>query len=56
MLKDHLGNVRMVLTAERDTAFYPPASMETAEEQAEIAYYSGITETRAALPVDYPED
>lgn len=38
-LKDHLGNVRMVLTDEQATDAYPPATIETAERPEEIKYY-----------------
>jgi RHS repeat-associated protein len=40
-LRDHLGNVRTVLTEEKDTAFYMPASLETANLATEKLYYSG---------------
>lgn len=38
-LKDHLGNVRMVLTEEKDTAFYPSATIEDSRRTEEIKYY-----------------
>jgi RHS repeat-associated protein len=38
-LKDHLGNVRMVLTAEKDTVGYPPATIETATRANELQHY-----------------
>jgi RHS repeat-associated protein len=38
-LKDHLGNVRMVLTEEKDTARYPAATIETATRANESKYY-----------------
>jgi RHS repeat-associated protein len=38
-LKDHLGNVRMVLTNEKDTSFYPPATLEKASRNEEKKYY-----------------
>lgn len=38
-LKDHLGNVRMVLTEEKDTVPYQPATMETATIADEQTYY-----------------
>jgi RHS repeat-associated protein len=47
-LKDHLGNVRMVLTDEQKTDAYPPASMETAQSSTEDSLYSNIENTRYA--------
>jgi len=40
-LRDHLNNVRTVLTEQKDTSFYPPASLETASLATEKLYYSG---------------
>jgi RHS repeat-associated protein len=54
--KDHLGNVRIVLTDQRDTARYPEASMETAKLGRDTLYYSKIPETRVILPSGYPGD
>lgn len=56
MLKDHLGNVRMVLTEEKDTSFYPAATMETATSTTEETFYSNLPATRNDLPADYPSD
>jgi hypothetical protein len=55
-IKDHLGNVRMVLTEEQQTNAYPPASMETASSATEKLYYSKIDETRSTKPAGYPTD
>lgn len=56
MLKDHLGNVRTVITDEQKTDVYPAATMETASKAIEMNYYSKIDETQ--FPVgsinDYP--
>ena len=38
-LKDHLGNVRMVLTDEEQQDAYPPASLEQATLASEKLYY-----------------
>jgi hypothetical protein len=43
-VRDHLGNVRMVLTDERQTNAYPVASMETAPLASENLYYSKLNE------------
>ncbi|HEV8283909.1 MAG TPA: DUF6443 domain-containing protein [Chitinophagaceae bacterium] len=39
-LKDHLGNVRMVLTEEQKTDQYPPASLETSTLTTEKQFYN----------------
>jgi RHS repeat-associated protein len=54
--KDHLGNVRVLLTEQKDTAAYPAASMETANLSRDTLYYSKIAETRVAKPTGYPND
>ena len=57
MLKDHLGNVRMVLTEEVQTSAYPVASMEPAQEANESLYYTNINSTiRSTKPANYPAD
>ena len=58
MIKDHLGNIRMVLTEEGQTDAYPVASMETAQASVENTYYAGIEETRYAKSniSGYPSD
>jgi RHS repeat-associated protein len=50
MLKDHLGNVRMVLTDEVKTNFYPAATLETATIAAESNIYSNLTATQTSKP------
>ncbi|MBS1665195.1 MAG: hypothetical protein JST68_29385 [Bacteroidetes bacterium] len=55
-LKDHLGNTRMVLTDEQKSDLYPAATMETASSTTEEIYYTGLENTRTALPSDYPMD
>lgn len=55
-LKDHLGNVRMVLTSETKTDQYPAATMETAQATTEEALYSNLPATRVAKPAGYPTD
>ena len=56
--KDHLGNVRMVLTEKQDTSFYPAATMETAQATTEEALYANLPETRTAISTvaGYPTD
>lgn len=54
MVKDHLGNVRMLLTTEKKTDMYPAATMETATEATEELFYSNLDETRASVPAGYP--
>ncbi len=53
MIKDHWGNVRMVLTEEKDTSYYPAATMEDANATIEEVYYSYL-ETRSDMPNGYP--
>lgn len=53
-LKDHLGNVRMVLTEEQQTDLYPPASMEDASIALEETYYANLQTTQTGVPFNYP--
>ena len=55
-LKDHLGNIRTVLTEEQKTDAYPPATMELENEQRDTALYSNILTTRSDKPPGYPVD
>ncbi|MET6997735.1 DUF6443 domain-containing protein [Chitinophaga defluvii] len=54
-VKDHLGNVRMVLTEQSDLTMYA-ATMETEAAPMENALFSNIDNSRMAKPVGYPED
>jgi RHS repeat-associated protein len=53
--KDHLGNVRTVLTDQTDFTMYA-ATMETEVAAQEVALFSNVEETRAEVPSGYPED
>ena len=56
--KDHLGNIRVVLGTQRDTAIYA-ATMETAASGKENALFSNIDNTRTAITSisnGYPTD
>jgi len=57
-LKDHLGNVRMVLTEEQKTDMYPAATMETAQAATEESLYANLPETRTdkSIVTGYPTD
>ena len=55
-IKDHLGNVRMVVTNEEKADAYPAATMETANGITENAIYANVNQTRAPLPSGYPTD
>ncbi|HEU4609656.1 MAG TPA: DUF6443 domain-containing protein, partial [Chitinophagaceae bacterium] len=54
-VKDHLGNVRAVLTDHPDASLYV-ATMETEKAPTETALFSNVDETRAKKPVGYPQD
>lgn len=56
--KDHLGNVRMVLTEQQQTDAYPVASLETAQLTNERLYYSRIDSGRVnkSTVAGYPTD
>ena len=55
MIKDHLGNVRMVLTEELKQDEYPAATMETAEAATENTFYSNLDATRVNRPSGYTD-
>ncbi|HMK27197.1 MAG TPA: DUF6443 domain-containing protein, partial [Chitinophagaceae bacterium] len=57
-LKDHLGNIRTVLTEEQKTDAYPPASLETAQLSTERLYYSKVDSGRVnkSAVSGYPTD
>lgn len=54
-VKDHLGNVRMVLTEQTDFTMYT-ATMETQQAATETTLFSNVDETRSAKPAGYPQD
>ncbi|HVI48697.1 MAG TPA: DUF6443 domain-containing protein [Chitinophaga sp.] len=54
-VKDHLGNVRLVLTEHSDLSVYA-ATMEAPLAAKENALFSNIDATRAPKPVGYPAD
>ncbi|NIG53531.1 DUF6443 domain-containing protein [Chitinophaga sp. Cy-1792] len=54
-IKDHLGNIRQVLTEESNTNLYA-ATMESGKAATEEALFSNIASTRAPLPAGYPTD
>lgn len=45
-IKDHLGNVRMVLTDENQQDTYPAATMEESTAATEETFYSNLSDTR----------
>jgi hypothetical protein len=49
-IKDHLGNVRMVLTQQKDTAMYPVVSFEDANTTNEQVYYENAGDQRTTRP------
>jgi RHS repeat-associated protein len=53
-LKDHLGNVRTVITEQTKLDAYPAASMELHNQTVEEAFYSNVGETRQPVPPGYP--
>ena len=53
--RDHLGNIRTVLTDQTDFSMYV-ATMETEAAMTESTLFSNVDETRAEKPVGYPED
>jgi RHS repeat-associated protein len=57
MLKDHLGNVRMVLTEEIKPDQYIAATMEAAQATNEELIYANLPQTRTTpKPAGYPVD
>ncbi|MBS1919591.1 MAG: hypothetical protein JST17_05015 [Bacteroidetes bacterium] len=57
-IKDHLGNIRMVLTEQKDTSYYPDASLETSNLSNERLYYSKVDSGRVnkSTVTGYPND
>ncbi|WP_161964016.1 DUF6443 domain-containing protein [Chitinophaga flava] len=54
-VKDHLGNIRMVLTEQTDFTMYA-ATMENSRAAVETSLFSNINETRVPKPAGYPID
>ncbi len=55
-MKDHLGNIRSVVTEEQRTDAYPMATMEISNAASDTLYYANVAETRAAKPSGMPVD
>ena len=55
-IKDHLGNIRMVLSDEVKQDLYPAATMETVSAPVEEALYTNVSNTREDKPNGYPAD
>lgn len=57
-VRDHLGNVRMVLTQEQQTDAYPVASLETDSLNGEKEFYGGLDTGRVnkSTVSGYPND
>ncbi|MBK7289138.1 MAG: hypothetical protein IPI78_02195 [Chitinophagaceae bacterium] len=53
MLKDHLGNIRMILTQEKDTSVYPAVTHEDANTVNEQIYYEKADEQLTSRPGDF---
>lgn len=49
-IKDYLGNVRMVLTEQKDTSVYPMATFEDANSSNEQTYYDNANIGRTTRP------
>lgn len=54
-VKDLLGNTRIVLTDESNSAIYK-ATMETASASKEAALFSNLDNTRISKPIGYPDE
>ncbi|QJB38982.1 RHS repeat-associated core domain-containing protein [Chitinophaga oryzae] len=52
--RDHLGNIRVVLTEQSATSLYT-ATMETESALKETAIFSNVDNTRSPKPVGYPD-
>ncbi|HWR33557.1 MAG TPA: DUF6443 domain-containing protein, partial [Chitinophagaceae bacterium] len=53
-IKDHIGNVRTMLTEDTQSDQYPAATMETANATVEETYYNNLPATRVDAPTGYP--
>ena len=50
LVKDHLGNVRLVLTDEQKKDMYPPVTFEDGNVSSEQTYYEHVDVSRVARP------
>jgi RHS repeat-associated protein len=55
-IKDHLGNVRTVITEQQRNDAYPACTMELIDSNVNNRYYSNVSATRSSLPSGYPVD